>query len=720
MCKQRLLTSILGCALLTAIPAMGASDENGNFIYVMGIDGNWTPPSVEQEGAFEFYQSRKLYETAPGSNIYAGSVQADMSQPVWFRFTTSLDTPLEDCWTINNIGPISPEANTQPMRIAGTSGIRSASCILNTDPEVLVGSWHLPGSVISGSDPCLRVDLNTDKVYIFGQNDAAAIIDYNGDFSWDNIDSYVYAGNTSIPSLQFLSPGKHTITFLRYSDEAIFGAGDNQILSTITDLNNSYTTAENAQPFSIEESWIGGAVRTKFINDTEAFIGFLTSLPPILSPQSNLSIVGAFNDWNVENGTPLTQTDSEGYCFSGVTPPDQFKIVADNSWALSYGAYQHYDHDADGFLVVEISSDLYATNLEIAAPEGTPFALDLKKRTITFQSTEATLSYPDFLTVGIPDEDALPEVPDNLIYLHREGDALLPTTGNLPYIYTLLTYAEAGKDLNAYFLQAFGYNFITKVGDTPQAATVAAPADGYVNLYRGMFDEQGNTSVKLAEFPISEAGYIYDDIGNNTFSFSFNAEELPAEASVHCANYSIPTQFYLVGTPNNWDIMHSDYVLPRGEDGSYTGTFEIGEYPYFRFYSELGDWDSNSIGASYIDENYMEELPYYGYAYAGKGNWVLPNWPGGFITFTLRPQDEFWYLEMRAADSGVDTTVEDSPLTLTGGKGCITVSASAPATVEICDFAGRLAGRHSVAAGCSSIPLQPGLYIANGQKILVK
>ncbi len=103
--KHIFLSALLGCALLSATPAHGASDAKGNFIYVLGWDNIWYPPTSDNPESVAFYENKKLYETEPGSNIYTGVLEPMRNGDMFFRFTTSLDTPEKDCYSVNNIGP---------------------------------------------------------------------------------------------------------------------------------------------------------------------------------------------------------------------------------------------------------------------------------------------------------------------------------------------------------------------------------------------------------------------------------------------------------------------------------------------------------------------------------------------------------------------------------------------------------------------------------------
>ena len=55
--KHIFLSALLGCALLSATPAMGASDAKGNFIYVLGLGNVWYPPTSDNPESVAFYLS---------------------------------------------------------------------------------------------------------------------------------------------------------------------------------------------------------------------------------------------------------------------------------------------------------------------------------------------------------------------------------------------------------------------------------------------------------------------------------------------------------------------------------------------------------------------------------------------------------------------------------------------------------------------------------------
>ena len=88
---------------------------------------------------------------------------------------------------------------------------------------------------------------------------------------------------------------------------------------------------------------------------------------------------------------------------------------------------------------------------------------------------------------------------------------------------------------------------------------------------------------------------------------------------------------YLVGNPNGWNINESDFKLEsQNYNDIFTGTFEIADNQYFRFYKTLGNWDEGSIGSQLEDGNNIDVVFENGVYTApvidgGKGCFVVKN-----------------------------------------------------------------------------------------------
>lgn len=94
---------------------------------------------------------------------------------------------------------------------------------------------------------------------------------------------------------------------------------------------------------------------------------------------------------------------------------------------------------------------------------------------------------------------------------------------------------------------------------------------------------------------------------------------------------------YLIGKPQGWDINNGDLYMTETNTGSnvYRGVFDVKEGDFqFRFYSALGDWETNSIGAQVEDQAVaitFTDGGYEGDCVLGKGAWQYDDWAGGFV-----------------------------------------------------------------------------------------
>lgn len=158
---------------------------------------------------------------------------------------------------------------------------------------------------------------------------------------------------------------------------------------------------------------------------------------------------------------------------------------------------------------------------------------------------------------------------------------------------------------------------------------------------------------------------------------NYNGEAKPVAVRVHAwlpnANYSSifsniivlpqvssyipiagPGEIYLIGNPQGWDISKTDMIAYETEIGSkvYHGVFNIPEGKFqFRFYSQLGDWDSWSIGAQ--DEDNPVDITFTDGKYSGpifvsagggdkkgKGSWQVADWAGGKVEVVINLNDQ--------------------------------------------------------------------------------
>lgn len=137
----------------------------------------------------------------------------------------------------------------------------------------------------------------------------------------------------------------------------------------------------------------------------------------------------------------------------------------------------------------------------------------------------------------------------------------------------------------------------------------------------------------------AEEGYI-----DYTQTYS-NVVKINKVQPAYEASLPLPAKLYIIGNYQGWDINGNDNtrVVDESEYGIGSNIF-TGYLPasalntsdgYFRFYSALGDWDAHSYGHQIEDEGTavdMEDVSgswvYNGPCVAGKGSWIINNYPG--------------------------------------------------------------------------------------------
>lgn len=140
-------------------------------------------------------------------------------------------------------------------------------------------------------------------------------------------------------------------------------------------------------------------------------------------------------------------------------------------------------------------------------------------------------------------------------------------------------------------------------------------------------------------YPPAEAGYLdYTEVFSN--AIKINSVQPAYEPSL-----PLPASLWVIGDYQGWNINGGAGTITLTEEeygiGSniYTGylpaTAFNGSSSYFRFYSALGDWETNSYGFQVEDNGTAVKMVeesgmwvYNGKCVAGKGSWLIENYPG--------------------------------------------------------------------------------------------
>lgn len=100
-------------------------------------------------------------------------------------------------------------------------------------------------------------------------------------------------------------------------------------------------------------------------------------------------------------------------------------------------------------------------------------------------------------------------------------------------------------------------------------------------------------------------------------TYQFNVTPYPGEYP----------RLYVVGSIQGWNINASNYFLRcTTGDNVYTGELGVPEGGQFRFYSQLGNWDTGTYGSQVDDAGVsisLAEGTYEGTLYEGKGSWIF-------------------------------------------------------------------------------------------------
>lgn len=204
--------------------------------------------------------------------------------------------------------------------------------------------------------------------------------------------------------------------------------------------------------------------------------------------------------------------------------------------------------------------------------------------------------------------------------------------------------------------------------------------------------------------------------GQFGFTANFYTSNLEYLANLKYVNEdNVSDDLYLIGSlkgdPQNggWDITDPSMKLEYKGEGIFTGAFPVAnpEDVEFRFYTALGDWDSNSVGSGYDD--FMPEvinLPYNGACVDGKGNWKV----NGFTGETLYVQVDLKNMKVLFDDEplgGIADAVAEAGLSVDG----LTVSSADGSAIEMYDLYGRRVG-----SGPAVQAPARGLYIVRGAR----
>lgn len=736
------LVLMLMFALLPAtLRAEDTTQDNRRCVYVVGgyQDANTqycSPLAIpENEEALKPY---RLYETAPGSNVYTGS--PSMYVPIgtgltfnYFWIYTALNEPKPDDSHLRNnvVG-----ANSGEVGQYDSDGfMRFRSRLANNES---IEPFRVGGTF---GFTYLRLDLNENELFIDSHSVYYLVGDFNKDIvptydnigdmrQWSFVTSYyptvfdLPAGNHELRILSKLVDDGETPVTLGPSSEF---TGDWSVGTVPVDrvvewdengmFSNDQFYEGDDDPFTFSRVVASEGKSSWLLNDWPGGKLLISRGGEMrnLTTVDKIYLVGDFTGWrepSAENADyyqdwALTETTPGSGIFKGTfnIPEGSWENAAYfrpyhmlAGWDKNYmGSIGFYSNMADHLDVV-FNADGHAEAQLTFGCDGSVVLGNWTGGEVTFTFDMNTMRFE-------MDTDPSHETK----YVAIMGDinqdvSWAPVPGNeSAYNIMLETYNGSGVYRREMYIPAgqFRINFIPGFTADGINAPTIAPSDKDCEL------EWGNDGYARGEgtrWSGGNGGYwTVSDWDGGWVTMTVNTKT--CDVSFYCRDKVVLDRIYLIGQPEGWVISPDEpekWALMK-EDGTnrFTGTFYMapGE-AMFRFYKFLGDWESNSIGFQYDDypvDIVMDEGRYYGsFVDGGKGAWNIPEWQGGEIECTVDFDNKT--VQFVDLSSGLELNVVPaaSIIPVAGG---IRVSAPAAQQVAVYSVTGALVLQQAVGTG---------------------
>ena len=250
------------------------------------------------------------------------------------------------------------------------------------------------------------------------------------------------------------------------------------------------------------------------------------------------------------------------------------------------------------------------------------------------------------------------------------------------------------------FVDENGLPYATFVSGTYTSPSFIVPGADFCDAINSVYGFE--TSEQTDAAPVEVAYRVYAWVPGVEYSFIFsNPVDLPQVQTY--IPIRDPRALYLIGQPQGWDINSDSMKAVETDAGSniYAGTFHVSEGQFqFRFYSELGDWEHNSIG-SQMEDNPVEieftEDKYFGdVVVGGKGSWQYPEWEGGNVDVEINLNDNTISMTLHA---GAEAPTTPAILYLIGQPQGWDINSNAMSMEQTAPGSGIYMGRFDIPAG---------------------
>lgn len=353
---------------------------------------------------------------------------------------------------------------------------------------------------------------------------------------------------------------------------------------------------------------------------------------PLREPRK-LYLIGQPQGWSIDSGDMYaTETEIGSNIYKGTFSVGagkfQFRFYSElGDWdANSIGA-QEEDEPVD----VEFTDDSYNGNIVVGgkgswqnnAWEGgtVDVTIDLNEDTIEMVAHEGS-------DKPVPTGNVLYLVGEPQGWNISSSDMFASETSSGSKIFKGIFEIPAGK---------FMFRFYSELGDWDKNSV-------------GSQDEDNPVEISLADGPYTGDVVAYNEaegiLGKGSWSDpSWEGGVIQVvinlnDNTISISEYSETNKIYIIGACQGWDINSDSMYVEETESGSnvFTNTVSIDAGNFtFRFYTALGDWETNSLGSleDGADADFDMSVPYTGPVYEGKGKWHDPNWAGGDVKITL-------------------------------------------------------------------------------------
>lgn len=601
-----------------------------NFIYISGPFADEKPPVTLYA---DFYESHKLFETSPGSEIYTGDFTFEDGGWWCFRFYTQLVEGKDWSDAMPHRYTICPDGQEIPV-LLNEYGIAEYPTYYWETPDSSnlyrePGVWLLPEMtqypktdrvfyhfVVDRNKNTVTID-NGSTVFLLGGTTKGSFPTYEtiGNFKDVALTAETPVRQIAIGdnlfSLFFYSLAHNTITMANGESEIMWDENVFQISNSVT---VPYENGTLVRPWKVSD-WHGG----KVIVSRNGFVNF--------DNVHNLYLTWPDRDNVLFERMSESETGNKIYSVT-LHNPQIFNQIPEFYFSFSNNN-QQYDFnrlngkgriifDGNGNAVDNIFQGPIPSNFNLPNLKGDYITLtvDLNKMECRiFASPENETSYKIFVTPNTP---ASAPVISNLIQFKEW--MIFPRTDD-PNIYT--GSFSVPEKFECYLIDKLGENISETIFISPEDDTELSTS---------------STSTKYIETNFSNLKkWNVLEIDGSDFIVNLNTANQTVEFP------SLLGSLFIVGSLNDWLTpseynrhLFEDYMLHAVKPNIYEGIFDIPNLgPYnqlrFRFYSKLVDWDSYSIGCVINDESLACELingQYEGICVDGKGIWYFPYWEG--------------------------------------------------------------------------------------------